>query len=487
MSLPQELRFENLSKPHSATIYTQKTAPVSFSQDFCRFEIPKQGILNSTAIVEWSFSPKTNTANTSGSTFPMNIGAFANIERAVISTESGKVIMDNRNFAEKQVCEEVFRDGAYSHFLARYMNLSNWSFSYTSPFEPVSGLMRLSGVPQDAVGVPSLNGSKWSSPSICILGGDVSPPVAQSVRVSLQQLFPFLYGVQLPVNIMETLFVDIYWKRDTVEGKVVVGNSVAEGDSAYLAGGVVNQNDCFLISDHLVYDDSSVMDAIKAHQMLNGGLSFPFKDYVSQVVATQAPSAETSTEQYERELGCSKYKLTDLRNIELSGIGGVSHPLVGKYYSNGNQIRDIQLTLNDSNYFPDNDKTQMENYSELSALYGGVNPYIPRPYYATGSTPENSAIPDGAWSSATEPEVSNFNGQDQKEISGQCNIIAFNLKDSSNQSYQNGNQPVRMYYKKKASSIQEPWAYGSLQYFFIGYDRSFAVAPNGRVLVSEYD
>lgn len=487
MSLPQELRFENLSAPHSATIYTQKTPPVSFSQDFCRFEVPRQGILNSTAIVEWSFSPKTNITNQSGSTFPMNIGAFANIERATISTESGKVIMDNRNFAEKQVAEEVFRDGSYSHFLARYMNLSNWSFSYTAPSEPVSGLMRLSGVPQDSVGVESMDGSKWSSPKITSMGGVVSPATPQSVRVSLQQLFPFLYGVQLPVNIMETLFVDIYWKRDTTEGKVVVGRSVAEGASSYSSGGVVNQNDCFLISDHMVYDDPSVMEAIKAHQMMNGGLSFPFKDYVSQVVATQAPSAQTSTEQYERELGCSKYKLTDIRNLELIDIAGSFHPLLGKYYSNGNQVRDIQLSLNDSNYFPDNDKTQMENYTELASLYGGINPYVPRPYYATGSTPDLSAIPDGTWATTTQPSVSNFNGQDQKELSGQSNIIAFNLKDIEGKSYQNGNQPVRMYYKKTASAIQEPWTTGSLQYFFVGFDRSFAVAPNGRVLVSEYD
>ena len=47
MELPEELRFENLSTPHSAQLFTQKTQPVSFSQSQVRFEIPRRGILNS--------------------------------------------------------------------------------------------------------------------------------------------------------------------------------------------------------------------------------------------------------------------------------------------------------------------------------------------------------------------------------------------------------------------------------------------------------
>jgi len=485
MELPQELRFENLSKPHSATMYTQKTSPVSFSQDFCRFEIPKQGILNSTGIIEFSFTPSQST-NLAGVTYPVNIGCFANIERAVMTTSSGKVIMDNRNFAEKQVCEEAFRDGSHGHFLSRYMNLSNWSFNYTSPLEPVSGYLRLSGVPQNSLGEESLSGNKWSSPPITTMGGTVSPVVPQSVRVSIQQLFPFLYGVQLPVNIMETLYIDIYWKRDTEEGKVVLGRTALSGSSSYTSGGVVNQDDCFLISDHMVYDDSSVMEAIKGHQMMNGGLSFPFRDYVSQIISTQAPESEINELQYERELGSSRYKLTDIRNIELINMNGQYNPFLGKYYSNGNQIRDIQLTLNDSNYFPDNDKTQMENYTELSSLYENVPPYIPRVIYATGSTDQNSALPNGAYSDDTEPVQSNFNGLNQRLISGQPNLIGINLKDSEGKSFQNGNQPIRMYYKKKSSSVQSGWNTGSLQYFFIGFERAFSIANNGNVLVSEY-
>ena len=124
--------------------------------------------------------------------------------------------MDNRNFAEKQVCEEVFRDAEYSHFLARYLNLSNSTFAYTGERESTgsNACVRFSGEPKSVIGEPSPYGRRWTTPKIINLGGTYSPsganhgtPAAvQQVRVSLQQLFPFLYGVQLPVNIMEQLY-----------------------------------------------------------------------------------------------------------------------------------------------------------------------------------------------------------------------------------------------------------------------------------------
>jgi len=490
MELPEELRFENLSTPHSAQLFTQKTQPVSFSQSQVRFEIPRRGILNSTAILEWSFSPS-GTTGVNGTTFPLNVGCMANIERAVLSTQSGRIIMDNRNFTQKQVCEETFRDGDYSHFLARYLNLSNHSYTIQHPNEPTGAdagerpqtKIRLSGEPIDPEGAVSLDGSEFNVPPILSMGGTSAPAVSQSVRVSLKQLFPFLYGVQLPVNIMEQLYLDVYWRADASEGDVIVGRGYVggEGGNSYVAGGVVNQDDCFLISDHLVYDDPAVMDKITAHQEANGGLAFPFKDYVVQVVASTAPTDPTIQE-YERELGCSNYKLTDMRNIELKGIGGTTNPYFGKYYSNGNNNRDIQLVLNDANLFPDNDKTQAENYTELTKLYPNVLPYIPRPVYSTEVQEGNAPFPD--------LDTQTFSGRNQDTLSGQGNIIAYQLKDIEGNAFQNGNTPIRMFYKKtKGGNTTAPQAditTSSLQYFFVGYMRSFAVAPSGRVIVSEF-
>ena len=492
MELPSELRFENLSTPHSASLHTTKTQPVSFSQQQVRFEVPRQGILNSTAIIEWSFK---STNSVQGHNFPLGIGCLANIERAVLSTQSGRVIMDNRNFAEKQVCEEVFRDAEYSHFLARYLNLSNSTFAYTGERESTgsNACVRFSGEPKSVIGEPSPYGRRWTTPKIINLGGTYSPsganhgtPAAvQQVRVSLQQLFPFLYGVQLPVNIMEQLYIDIYWKQDDSEGKVVV----KRGTEAYAAGGVVQQEDCFLLSDHIVYDDPAVMDKISAQQESQGGLSFSYKDYVVQTISSAAP-ADATIQQYERELGCSNYKLTDLRNIELKSTAGTSLDLLGRYYSDGDNIRSLQLSLNDANFNPDNNNTQMENYSSLSELYD-VKPYIPRPMYCNIAGQDDGAVPNGLQTFALGGQV--FNGKNQRRnVGGKFNLLGYNLQDDAGRPFQMGNTPVRLFYKKTQGGIgttkpQKTITEGSLQYYFLGFMRSFMVAPSGRVVTSEFD
>ena len=492
MELPEELRFENLSTPHSATLHTVKTQPVSFSQSQVRFEVPRQGILNSTAIVEWSFK---TTNSLQGHNFPLGVGCLANIERAVLSTQSGRVIMDNRNFGEKQICEEVFRDAEYSHFLARYLNLSNSTYAYTGPRESTASnaCIRFSGEPKDILGVEAPYGRRWTTPKIINLGGAYSPsgsnhgtPAAiQQVRVSLQQLFPFLYGVQLPVNIMEQLYIDIYWKRDDAVGKVVV----KRGTEAHVTGGVVQQEDCFLLSDHIVYDDPAVMDKIAAQQEAQGGLKFQYKDYIVQTISSQAP-ADATIQEYERELGCSNYKLTDIRNIELKNTAGTALELLGRYYSDGDNLRSIQLSLNDANFNPDNNNTQMENYSSLAELYD-VKPYIPRPMYANAGGQFNGAVPNGQQSLLLGGQL--FNGKDQLvNVAGKLNLLGYNLQDDAGRPFQMGNTPIRLFYKKTQGGIgtnipQETIAAGSLQYYFIGYMRSFMVAPSGRVVTSEYD
>ncbi len=493
MELPEELRFENMSTPHSATLHTVKTQPVSFSQQQVRFEVPRQGILNSTAIIEWSFKSKNSTQ---GHNFPLGVGCLANIERAVLSTQSGRVIMDNRNFAEKQVCEEVFRDAEYSHFLARYLNLSNSTFAYTGPRESTGAqaCVRFSGEPKDVIGVAAPYGRRWSTPKIINLGGLDSPsgtnhavPTAiQQVRVSLQQLFPFLYGVQLPVNIMEQLYIDIYWKQDDAIGKVVV----KRGTEAYVhEAGTVRQEDCFFLSDHIVYDDPAVMDKISAQQEAQGGLSFSYKDYVVQVISSLAPTDPTIQE-YERELGCSNYKLTDIRNIELKSVAGSPLELLGRYYSDGDNNRSIQLSLNDANFNPDNNNTQMENYNSLSELYD-VKPYIPRPMYSNAGGEDDGPVPNGLQVLALGGQL--FNGKNQlRNVAGKLNLLGYNLQDDTGRPFQMGNTPVRLFYKKTQNGIgayqpQETITEGSLQYYFIGYMRSFQVAPSGRVVTSEYD
>ena len=481
MELPEQLRFTDMSKPYSSVLYSNKTQPVSFSQSQVRFEIPRAGIMSSTAIVEYSFTPNpvltdaTALSASGGGTFPINIGSSAGIRRAVLSTQSGRVIMDNRDFNKKQVVEKSFRDGDYNHFIAPYLDLSWFTYKYTDPILEVAGKMRNTGVPKSALGVDSLDGTAWSVPDVLKLGGLNSPPAQQSVRVSLQELFPFLYNLQLPLIMMEQLYLDIYWETDR-EGQVFLPAS--DISATFAGGGVYNQADCFLLTDNIVYTDPAVMDAIFQKQEQDGGLSFPYTDYAVQTISHQNLGASVESESYERELGASNYKLTDIKNIELVGLGGADSKsdLFGKYYSNGRQSRHLQLVLNDSNFYPDNKASQMENFSRLSEIYNFTSPYVPRPVYALNNTIATSGL-----------STDTFMGFDmQLAQAGGMNPLGIQLRDDAGRFFQNGNAPIRLFYEKtKTTASSDDWSTDSLQYFFVGYLRTFMVSQSGKVIVSE--
>jgi hypothetical protein len=477
MELPDVLKIQDNSRPYDSVLYTHRTPPVSFSQSQVRFEIPKAGIMSSTAMVEFSFTPDLSVATsaTGGGTFPLSIGSSACIRRAVLSTLSGRVIMDNRDFNKKQVCEKSFRDGNYNHFVAPYLDMSWFSYRYADPIlEPdYVGTLRNSGVPKNPLGVDAVDGSSWSVPDIVKLAGVGSPSKQQSTRISLRELFPFLYNLQLPVIFMEQLYLDIYWETDT-QNQVFCPCADIAGD--YAGGGVFNSADCFLLTDNIVYTDPSVMDAIVMKQETSGGLTFPFTDYAVQVISNTDTSTRTIDEM-ERELGASNYKLTDIKNIELYNLGGDTskHALFGKYYSDGTNSRHLQLVLNDSNFYPDNKATQMENFTRISEVYSHTSPFIPRSIYALSGSTAISGV-----------STALFNGFDMIVQAGMMNPLGIQLKDDVGRPFQNGNAPIRLYYEKdKTTSEQEDLTQPSLQYYFVGFMREFAVMKTGKVVVSE--
>jgi hypothetical protein len=66
------------------------------------------------------------------------------------------------------------------------------------------------------------------------------------------------------------------------------------------------------------------------------------------------------------------------------------------------------------------------------------------------------------------------------------NPIGIQLKDDMGKVFQNGNAPIRLFYKKDATtSSQGDFQNSSLQYYFVGYMREFMVMPSGKVVVSE--
>ena len=66
------------------------------------------------------------------------------------------------------------------------------------------------------------------------------------------------------------------------------------------------------------------------------------------------------------------------------------------------------------------------------------------------------------------------------------NVLGIQLRDDAGRFFQNGNAPIRLFYEKtKTTSGSDNWATDSLQYFFVGYLRTFMVSKSGKVIVSE--
>ncbi len=78
------------------------------------------------------------------------------------------------------------------------------------------------------------------------------------------------------------------------------------------------------------------------------------------------------------------------------------------------------------------------------------------------------------------------------ELGNRMNIHGVYLKDIVNKELQNGNQPIRVYYKstttaaKQTADSTDKFDKSFTNIFFVTYKREFAVAKSGNVLINEF-
>ena len=494
--LPEELRFQPTSDPHSATLYNVKTQPVSFlASNLVRFQIPNSGIMNSgSAYIEFAVAPNFN-----GSSFPLSVGSHAVISRARLMTQSGRIIADQRNFNKKQTVEKTFRTMEYNRFVAPYLDGSWMSYTISQ-----QGLTDGAGaelknkliVAGDPVAVAAngydtaINDSmSWARPQVIRPYKGSENGHLQQFRVTMTELFPMLYSHQLPVQIMEQLYVELDFEPDDARGKVFVptvdnGAEWTAGDNRlYAAGTGVVQSSCFFISDHIIYDSPEVMARIEAHAEKNGGLAFPFTDYTISLLSVTNNDLTSATDLYEttRQLGCNEYKLCSIKTIEqANNLTGIGIPTIyGDYHSSTPQgsIKSLNYAINDVNLYPLNDAFLPVQYDRLSQIYDHINPGIPRPVYGCDIAAQLEPVLNTQYLQVTPLN----NG-----IVGAMNVQAVYLKDMLGHELQNGNQAVRVFAKYKSNANKGNLATGFNSQFFIEYKRELAVSPTGAVMINEY-
>jgi hypothetical protein len=475
--LPEVLKFSDLSRGYDGVMYTNKVEPISHSTQTTKFQIPRQGILSSNGLIQFKYELGTLAGNADFACGAVGVGMSRGcLSRCTISTESGRILQDSRFFNKKSVVETSFRGTEYLRYIAPYLDGSNLYFGYTTPLEPVAvqGRNRLGGVPVNPDGTASPTASNWCPPKVVRMGGSAGTQVSQNWKLSLSEMFPLLSSTQIPVSLAEYLYIDLYWEADEVGNSVIVPSG-----TTYTATATSGVYEPQLIVDCLVYTDPAVMMAVEEKQMQGQGLVFPFEDTNVQVVSHVNSTAGGLEEEYDRMLGCNEYKLTCIKNCELTGLAGDANALLGKYYSQSQaKLRQLNFSLNDTLLYPTNTATNPINYERITDIYDHVDPSIPRNVYGSTSTMILSAI-------AGAGQV--FMGIDQQStLNGYLNVLGVNLKDSSNHYFQNGNAPVRVIYKKSATATQGTWAEDSLQYYFLNYLREFQLMPSGKFIVSAY-
>ena len=485
MSLPEQLQMQDMSANFSAQMNTQKVQPVSSSSETTRWELPKTGIMGN-GYIEFQWQPGSDvTAGSNGGTLSGSIGAAACIERIQLSSQSGTYVYDGRFWNSKQAVEKSWRDGAYNHFVAPYKDGSWFSHRMADNItEPTAnqGRLRTSGIPFTPNGTPSPLGSDWCVPDVVKVGGvrsvGVTSQTLQQFQINLADLLPFLYNVMIPTISTETLYLDVFWTQDDVNGSIYCPSS---GQAYANAGSIVQGSNMFLVVDTMLYDDPAIMDSIFAHQEANGGLlTMPYVDYNTQIISNNRGGVPALNESLERSLGCNDYQLTSIKNLELAGLGATdpdsNNEFYGKYWSNGRNRRHLQFVLNDANLYPDNEATQSQNFNRVSQVYDHVVPYIPRSLYATQVTPATGGI----------TPTTTFMGYTQQDgLSGAYNMCAVQLRDDAGQPFQNGNQPVRLFYEKTSTTAMGTFNNDSYQYYFVEYLRAFTISSTGRVQVNE--
>jgi hypothetical protein len=462
MELPEELKVQNLSDPRSSKTYTYKTQPTSFSQQKARFEVRQQGIMSANACIQISAMSGMNNG-----AYPSLIGARSLISEAILSTKSGKVIYHNRHFSQQSVVEVPFRSNTYHKFKAPYLDMSYFSMANATALEPAG---TLGTIRPSVIQVTAANGSVLLPQANCVLPTTAAftgdPDTVPTVQITLAELFPLLYNTQLPVGMMEGLFIDIFFRSDAGNGDVFVPTGAAYASNA----SPIIQKDLFLLTDHIVYDDPAVSDSIV--EKMKDNLTFNFSDVAVQTITLPTVGA-TRLVETEHDLGCRNYKLLNVKAISLIGAGS-TQGVFGKYYSSGVLTqKNSNYIINDSQVYPNNNQNMAENYSRLNKLYD-IPANIPKPLY--GKTNQGvTGVPTGGQT---------FAGANYAAFPAVLNNTAVQLTDDMGRPLQNGNSSVRLLYKR--SSNNADITTGNLLYYFVSFLRSFSVAGNGAVLVSDY-
>ena len=411
---------------------------------------------------------------------PFQTGVMSLIQRATLTTSSGRTIADSTFFNQKSVSEQLFKDGykRKNHDSYRYGMNGFYEYELFSDADQALNTIKLGN------GTSSVDSLSIKPNDITRLKStDVTTPTFQ---VPLDSLFAYMYENQLPTGFLnESMFIDLYF-ADNVLGERCVNltNPTSASPSTTL-----NTKSCFLYADFLVYDEErqGQVREIMAEQ----GLQQTYDDYLTQVINIPNLPDATAEKLDSRFIGGANHSIKSIccSQTALNDTGGKKlNSVLGDFYSDGTRAKTSwNYRINNVNLFMDNDRTWSENYSHTQQYYG-ISPFVPRQMYCVDSpmaTAQQLLSPNVKITSdlVNPPSAS----PTMSDLAGQMGIFCLNLQDMRGAYTQVEDTPIHMELVRKepVASDKVGVKNGLNQYYFITYRRGFVIDGAGNIFVDD--
>lgn len=481
MEIANVLNMRN-QRSQNLRVETDVLQPQYITDRECVFNIRKSGILDGGSRI---IIPLTSTV--ADSRLPLSSGVYCIIRNATLRTSKGVNICQTEDVDYLMTINNQFVEPEKRKKRGVLVNGSQMNFAIVEntvggergaiAFDCGTDIENRFKVPVDAT---RTDGVEYS--------------------IKLSQLFPNLFPFQIPLFLLK----DGIQLHLTFTSDINTGQRVLSADGTQANGGqiqVVN-NEVKFVSDHLFFDND-VVNKLESLNASSNGIVIPYGDYnlIKNVHTGIAnPVAGSLTElKTRRNIGLSnlKCRFMLIHNQE-GGVGDSSTPRpnqlagLGKYASCGGIAgTEIQIVINNENYYPRTIIRSNRLYNELEDVYG-ISPSIPYGLYTPdGSFAEDAAQATQAGGIAVHAKLNSCAvstnevfGTNQSINCGSFQCLGVNLATSRRQPFNVGmsigQSPVEIFYNKNLTNGRD---HDILQRIFVCIERMMVI-KNGEVFTT---
>ena len=471
-------------KSQNLRIETDVLRPQYINDAECVFNLRPSGILDGGSRL---ILPLCGTdANTR---LTLSAGCYAVIQNATLRTSKGVVIAQTEDVDYLMTINNSFVEPTNREKRGIVVNGSQMNFEYTTSTGGERGLLGFkTGVAGDIANRFKLN-------------VDANRTVGVEYSVKLAQLFPNLFPFQIPLFLLQ----DHIQLHITFTDNSNTGRRGLSADGTQANGGQVQivNKDVKFVSDHLFFGPE-VTDKLRQLNNSQNGIVLPYGDYNllknSHSGGANPASGVGNLLKTRRNIGLSNLKVRFMLIHNQAGGLDTQTPTtkqlagLGKYASNaGIGGNELQLVINNENYYPRTITKDNRLFNELEDVYG-ITPSIPYCLYTWdtsyvvdaeqnaqlvgGTTNIYDTLPSCGWTD------NNFFGTSQENNIGGFQIMGVNLATSRRNPYNVGmsigQQPIEILYNKNITTDRNE---NILQRCFVCVER-LMVIKNGQIMTT---